>query len=361
MEGFSMHGWWNWIFCIEVCFRDVAGWDARRIRAFVLRSWNGSIAAHYHAELDCSLSWWWTWRSRCCWFWLFELFRGLHAILICIVRLLCLTWCSFALALLLAFYARLMRGAFECFAVRSATCRFAFVDLILEWISSAFVRFLCQVFSFVFIDEWYDEWWTIAMSKRMCVCWYACMSVAIPEWLSLRVAGHVSRNRVSSRMLLRVSHVWIRVSVCGDDDDHDDYNTCIVEGGCMWPRVCRASMWSVFAFTFVRIAMHANAWTICLCLICFTSHRIWTFACFALHCSWNAARDCEDMATMAAVCENILKFYSNSISVHILRLSNTPPLFFAKSFPFVVLNVGCLFAFVMRLNNIFEFTGNDCN
>ena len=59
------------------------------------------------------------------------------------------------------------------------------------------------------------------------------MRVAIPEWLSLRVAGHVSRNRVSSRMLLRVSHIWIRVSVCGDDDDRDDYNTCIVEGGCM--------------------------------------------------------------------------------------------------------------------------------
>ena len=68
-----------------------------------------------------------------------------------------------------------------------------------------------------------------------------------PEWLSLRVSGHVSRNRVSSRMLLRVSHVWSRVSVCGDDDDHDDCNTCIVEGGCMWPRVCRASMWSAFA------------------------------------------------------------------------------------------------------------------
>ena len=31
-------------------------------------------------------------------------------------------------------------------------------------------------------------------------------------------------------------------------------------------------------------------------------------------------------------CENFMKFYSNSISVHILRLSNTPPLFFAKSY-----------------------------
>ena len=59
------------------------------------------------------------------------------------------------------------------------------------------------------------------------------MSVAIPEWLSLRVAGHVSRNRFSSRMLLRVLHVWSCVSVCDDDDDHDDYNTCIVEGGRM--------------------------------------------------------------------------------------------------------------------------------
>ena len=41
-----MHGWWNWIFCIEVCFRDVTGWDARRIRAFGLRSWNVSIVEH---------------------------------------------------------------------------------------------------------------------------------------------------------------------------------------------------------------------------------------------------------------------------------------------------------------------------
>ena len=51
------------------------------------------------------------------------------------------------------------------------------------------------------------------------------MRVAIPEWLSLRVSGHVSRNRVSSRMLLRVSHVWSRVSICGDNDDHDDVIT----------------------------------------------------------------------------------------------------------------------------------------
>ena len=54
MEGFSMHGWWNWTFCIEVCFRDVTSWDARRIRAFGLRSWNVSIVEHCHAELDCS-------------------------------------------------------------------------------------------------------------------------------------------------------------------------------------------------------------------------------------------------------------------------------------------------------------------
>ena len=37
------------------------------------------------------------------------------------------------------------------------------------------------------------------------------------------------------------------------------------------------------------------------------------------------------MATMAAVCENILKFYSNSISVHILQLLTIPPLFFTGS------------------------------
>ncbi len=85
-------------------------------------------------------------------------------------------------------------------------------------------------------------------------------------------------------------------------------------------------------FPFVRIVMHSNAWLLCLCLICFTCHRIWTFACFTLHCSWNAARDCEDLATTAAVCENILKFYSNSISVHILRLLITSPLFVAKSY-----------------------------
>ena len=254
-----------------------------------------------------------------------------------------------------------MRGAFECFAVRSATCRFAFVDLILECFSSAFVRLWCQVFSCGFIDEWYDEWWTIAMSKRMCVCWYACMSVAIPEWPSLRVAGHVSRNRVSSRMLLRVSHIWSRVSVCGDDDDHDDYNTCIVEGGCMWPRVCRASMWSVFAFTFVRIAMHANAWLLCLCLIGYVpSHLNICMLCIALlvkRCSWLWTYG-DDGSCVRKFPEILFKQYFGSYSAFIEH----PPSFFCKIiFPFVVLNVGCLFAFVMRLNNIFEFTGNDCN
>jgi hypothetical protein len=70
----------------------------------------------------------------------------------------------------------------------------------------------------------------------------ACACVDMRAWASrflngshsvLRVMYHATCNRVSSRMLLRVSHVWSRVSVCGDDDDHDDYNTCIVEGGCM--------------------------------------------------------------------------------------------------------------------------------
>ena len=199
------------------------------------------------------------------------------------------------------------------------------------------------------------------MSKRMCVCWYACMSVAIPEWPSLRVAGHVSRNRVSSRMLLRVSHVWSRVSVCGDDDDHDDYNTCIVEGGCMWPRVCRASMWSVFAFTFVRIVMHANAWLLCLCLIGYVpSHLNICMLCIALlvkRCSWLWTYG-DDGSCLRKYPEILFKQYFGSYSAFIEH----PPSFFCKIiFPFVVLNVGCLFAFVMRLNNIFEFTGNDCN
>ena len=44
---------------------------------------------------------------------------------------------------------------------------------------------------------------------------------------------HLSMDLHFVFFLLRVLHVWSRVSVCGDDDDHDDYNTCIVEGGCM--------------------------------------------------------------------------------------------------------------------------------
>ena len=118
------------------------------------------------------------------------------------------------------------------------------------------------------------------------------------------------------------------------DTMHDEWSQCQSAwecvDACMIVAMCATCVesWCVC----VRIVMHANAWMICLCLICFTCHCIWTFACFALHCSWNAARDCEHMATMAAVCENFLKFYSNSISVHILQHLNTPPLFFAKSY-----------------------------
>ena len=163
------------------------------------------------------------------------------------------------------------------------------------------------------------------------------------------------------RVWLRVSHVWRFVSVCGDDDDHDDYNTCIVEGGCMWPRVCRASMWSVFAFTFVRIVMHANAWMICLCLIGYVpSHLNICMLCIALlvkRCSWLWTYG-DDGSCLRKYPEILFKQYFGSYSAFIEH----PPSFFCKIiFPFVVLNVGCLFAFVMRLNNIFEFTGNDCN
>ena len=46
---------------------------------------------------------------------------------------------------------------------------------LLIWFWSAFPPLLCnvvlQVFSCGFIDEWYDEWWMIAISKRMRVCW----------------------------------------------------------------------------------------------------------------------------------------------------------------------------------------------
>ena len=55
---------------------------------------------------------------------------------------------------------------------------------------------------------------------RACEWVDACVSVAMPQWLSLRGSGHASRNRVWSCMLLRGWHVWSFFSVCDDDDDH---------------------------------------------------------------------------------------------------------------------------------------------
>lgn len=55
-----------------------------------------------------------------------------------------------------------------------------------------------------------DEWqqWTSA-----CEWVDACVSVAMPQWLSLRGSGHASRNRVWSCMLLRGWHVCILLIV----------------------------------------------------------------------------------------------------------------------------------------------------
>ena len=114
-------------------------------------------------------------------------------------------------------------------------------------------------------------------------------------------------------------------------------------------------------FTFVRIVMHANAWMICLCLIGYVpSHLNICMLCIALlvkRCSW-LWRYGDDGSCLRKYPEILFKQYFGSYSA----ASEHPPSFFCKIiFPFVVLNVGCLFAFVMRLNNIFEFTGNDCN
>ena len=68
-------------------------------------------------------------------------------------------------------------------------------------------------------------------------------------------------------------------------------------------------------------------------LVCFVaSNRIWIF--IWLHCLWNAARDCEDMMTIATRiarwremfrCEIVTKFHYNRISVYILQLLTIPP------------------------------------
>ena len=70
--------------------------------------------------------------------------------------------------------------------------RFTFDDLILEWISSAFVSFWIQVFSYGFIDEWYDEWWMARMSKRMRVCWcvYDRRNVCYMCWIMMYVRSN---------------------------------------------------------------------------------------------------------------------------------------------------------------------------
>ena len=156
----------------------------------------------------------------------------------------------------------------------------------------------------------------------VCVCswlrfWCGCEWAAFEYGLALRV-------------WLRVLHVWRFVSVCGDDDDHDDYNTCIVEGGCMWPRVCRASMWSVFAFTFVRIVMHANAWLLCLCLIGYVpSHLNICMLCIALlvkRCSWLWTYG-DDGSCLRKYPEILFKQYFGSYSA----FTDHPPLFLLQN------------------------------
>ena len=111
----------------------------------------------------------------------------------------------------------------------------------------------------------------------------------------------------------------------------------------------------------VRIVMHANAWLLCLCLIGYVpSHLNICMLCIALlvkRCSWLWTYG-DDGSCLRKFPEILFKQYFGSYSAFIEH----PPSFFCKIiFPFVVLNVGCLFAFVMCLNNVFEFTGNDCN
>ncbi len=107
--------------------------------------------------------------------------------------------------------------------------------------------------------------------------------------------------------------------------------------------------------------MHANAWLPCLCLIGYVpSHLNFCMLCIALlvkRCSW-LWRYGDDGSCLRKFPEILFKQYFGSCSA----FTEHPPSFFCKIiFPFVVLNVACLFAFVMCLNSIFEFTGDDCD
>ena len=115
------------------------------------------------------------------------------------------------------------------------------------------------------------EWqqWTSA-----CEWVDACVSVAMPQWLSLRGSGHASRNRVWSCVLLRGWHVWSFFSVCDDGDDHTWWLQHLHCWTCMYVTAHLSCIFVIHIFldvlnvltcdackfAFVRIVMHANAW-----------------------------------------------------------------------------------------------------
>ena len=190
-------------------------------------------------------------------------------------------------------------------------------------------KFCFQIFNCRFIDIRYDLWWMTAMNKCVWVSWCVCerrnASMVVTPWfgscipqprLKLRALAWLARMyfvdclscskgftlscfelhpaaafEAACSCVFRtfaVSFLFVMTMMI----IRDDHDTCIVEGVRMSPSICLAFMWSV------------------------------------------SARDCEDMVTMAARiarwceifgCELRMKFYSNSISVHIMQLLTFPP------------------------------------
>ena len=156
------------------------------------------------------------------------------------------------------------------------------VSPLLIWFWSAFPRLLCNfvfkssVAASLMCDTMHDEW---LQCQSAWECVDACMSVAI-------CAAGVE--------------LWC---------------ACAFE---LWCENARMSCLQLCAFG--DVLSHLNTYDVAL-LVKYRSW-LWRYGCDVGYRCWREIFGCE----------NVLKFYSNSISVHILRLSNTPPLSVAKSY-----------------------------
>ena len=173
-------------------------------------------------------------------------------------------------------------------------CWFDFGLLLLRFCAMLFYK--CSVADSLMSDMLCGEWIQVQSAWE---CVYACMSVAICAvgvelWCMCWTVMH-SNTWIS----------WLCLCLIGCVLSHLNVYVCIAREmplmivNILWR--CRTSRltWNIFGcenilnFYFFFIPMHKS----CDCVELVASYRIWM--CILLHCSWNAAHDCDDMVTMS--------------------------------------------------------------